>query len=386
MKRIFLFGFMMTSAATLFALSPQMTGVAKAPKPSVFQSPVFYALFAVAVLLLVFILQLAKVLSSVARDYALKQKKNFGNQAKILLALITLSVVSNSASAAESSMAARFLKQGFGDSTINGLVIIIAIELFVVLYYVSLIRSFLKKEVEEQPSKVFETKTSYFWDRLNKSVAIESEAAIMTDHNYDGIHELDNSLPPWWVYGFYLTIVFSVFYMGYYHLSGNGSVMENEYRAQMKEAEMQLAEYKLKSASLVDEGNVAVLTDAAALGAGKSIFTQYCAVCHGQAGEGLVGPNFTDKFWIHGGDVKDLFKTVKYGVQGKGMKAWQQELSPPMMAQVVSYVLSLQGTNPPNAKPAEGNLYEPAATNPADTTSANLKTDTLNNAVAAMPK
>lgn len=384
MKRIFLIGFMLVSATTLFALSPQMQGVAKTPKPSVFQSPVFYALFAVAVLLLVFILQLSKVLSTVARDYALKQRKNFGSEAKIILALITLSAFSSQATAAEGSMAASFLQEGFGNSTINGLVIIIAIELFVVLYYVSLIRSFLKKEVEEQPSKVFETKTSYFWDRLNKSVAIESEAAVMTDHDYDGIRELDNSLPPWWVYGFYLTIVFAVLYMGYYHLSGNGSVMENEYKAQMKEAEIQLAEYKLKAANMVDETNVVVLKDVDSISAGKSIYTQYCAVCHGQAGEGLVGPNFTDKFWVHGGDVKDLFKTVKYGVQGKGMKSWQQELSPPMMAQVVSYVLSLQGTNPPNQKPAEGNLYEPAAVGVSDTTSVNAKTDTLKTAVAAM--
>jgi cytochrome c oxidase cbb3-type subunit III len=314
----------------------------------------------------------------------LKQRKGFGSEAKIILALIALSTFSSQATAAESSMAASFLKEGFGNSTINGLVIIIAIELFVVLYYVSLIRSFLKKEVEEQPSKVFETKTSYFWDRLNKSVAIESEAAVMTDHDYDGIRELDNSLPPWWVYGFYLTIVFAVLYMGYYHLSGNGNVMENEYKAQMKEPEIQLAEYKLKAANMVDETNVVVLKDDAAISAGKSIYTQYCAVCHGQAGEGLVGPNFTDKFWVHGGDVKDLFKTVKYGVQGKGMKSWQQELSPPMMAQVVSYVLSLQGTNPPNQKPAEGNLYEPTAAGVSDTTSVNSKTDTLKTAVAAM--
>jgi cytochrome c oxidase cbb3-type subunit III len=357
----------MMSTSVLFALTPQMTDALKTNKPSVFQSPVFYALVAVAFLLLVFILQLSKVLTAVARNYASKQRKGFGDTAKSLLLLIGLGMFSNSTYAANGQMALDFLHDGFGNSTLNGLALIIAIELFVVLYYIMLIHSFLKKELVEAPSKVFETKTSYFWDRFNKSVALEAEAAVMTDHDYDGIRELDNSLPPWWVYGFYLTIVFSVLYMGYYHLSGNGSVMENEYKAELKQAAIQLAEYKLKAANLVDETNVVALKDDASINSGRAIYVQYCAVCHGQAGEGLVGPNFTDKFWVHGGDVKDLFKTVKYGVQGKGMKSWQQELSPPMMAQVVSYVLSLQGTNPPNAKPAEGALYEPVVA-AADTT------------------
>ena len=208
-----------------------------------------------------------------------------------------------------------------------------------------------------------------FWDKFNASVEIEKEAAILTDHDYDGIQELDNSLPPWWKYGFYFTILWSVIYLGYYHVTKTGPLSDGEYKNQIAEAEVQMAEYRKKAANLVDETTVVLLTDAGEIAKGKATFEAQCVACHGASGEGKVGPNLTDKYWKHGGDIKDLFKTVKLGVSGTGMKSWKSDLSPMAIAQVTSYILTLQGTNPAGAKAPEGALYEPgAAAAPADTT------------------
>lgn len=353
------------------AANPAVTETAK--KSSVYQNPVFYALVFVAVVLLVFILQLAKVLGSVAKNYKRGDGSAWDNLKSVILILgIGLGAsTSGFAQAATTAAAAvkeveekstvlKFLHDGFGSTPINALVVIIIIELMVLLYYLRMIKLFIEKPAVAKPYVEPERKASVFWDKFNSSVAIEKESAVMTDHDYDGIRELDNALPPWWKYGFYLTIVFSVFYLVYFHVINKGPDQLEEYAMELKEAEVQMAAYKAKSASMVDETSVVLLTDASALAEGKAHYTQFCMVCHGKSGEGLVGPNLTDNYWLHGGDVKDLFKTVKYGVQGKGMKSWQQELSPQMIAQVSSYILSLQGTNPPNAKAPEGTIYNPA--------------------------
>jgi cytochrome c oxidase cbb3-type subunit 3 len=367
MKRVFLFALVLL-AERAFSQAPAVAEKVSEPV-SVYQSPVFYALVTVAVILLVFILQLARVLSSVARNYAEKQKPNFENVFKILILGIGSLALPNAARAEAGSTSLDFLQNGFGNTTINFLVIIIVIELLVAVYYISLIRSFVKKESAALQTEEAPMRTSYFWDKFNSSVAIEQEAAVLTDHDYDGIRELDNALPPWWKYGFYLTIVFAVAYLGYYHMSANAPLSAQEYTTEMEEAKIAIAEYKKKAADLVDETSVVMLSDAAALSEGAAIFKQHCVVCHGQGGEGLVGPNLTDVNWIHGGNIKDLFKTIKYGVSGKGMKSWQQELSPQMMAKVASYIKTLAGTNPPNPKAPEGDVYVEAgaAPVPADT-------------------
>ena len=83
--------------------------------------------------------------------------------------------------------------------------------------------------------------------------------------------------------------------------------------------------------------------------------------CHGQKGEGLVGPNFADEYWIHGGGIKNVFKVIKYGVPDKGMIAWQAQLKPADMQKVGSYILTLQGTNPPNPKAPQGTIWADTA-------------------------
>ena len=198
----------------------------------------------------------------------------------------------------------------------------------------------------------------------------------MLDHDYDGIHELDNNLPPWWKYGFYLTIIWSVFYLGYYHVAG-GPLSLDEYAADMERAKAETEEYVRKNASNVDENNI-VLADAAGINEGKNIFTTNCVTCHGKNAEGTVGPNLSDEYWIHGGSLGEVFKSVKYGWPAKGMKSWSSDLTPVDMKNVVSYINSLQGSKPANAKAPEGEIYtEGANTMAVDTTAKATDSTTL---------
>ena len=196
-----------------------------------------------------------------------------------------------------------------------------------------------------------------FIHSLTQSVSIQQEDDIMLDHDFDGIRELDNKIPPWWNALFYGAIIFGIIYMIDYHVIGDGNVQENEYKQEMQAANLQL-EMLTKSGTMITEETVTVLTDASALGSGKEIFVKNCAACHGMGGEGLVGPNFTDEYWIHGGSIKNLYLTISEGVPAKGMISWKSQLNPNQMQEVGSYILSLKGTNPPNQKGPEGDKWD----------------------------
>jgi len=202
-----------------------------------------------------------------------------------------------------------------------------------------------------------------WWQQLyNKSwnlVPIEKEKDILLDHNYDGIRELDNVLPPWWVAMFWICVFYGFGYLGYYHVWDYGQGSREEYAAEMEYAEAQVAQFLSRQADQVDENNVAIVEDESKLTLGEAVYMANCAACHGQKGEGGIGPNMTDKYWIHGGDVTAIFKTIKYGVPAKGMIAWKSQLRPSDIQNVSSYILTLQGTNPPNGKEPQGELYEP---------------------------
>lgn len=186
---------------------------------------------------------------------------------------------------------------------------------------------------------------------------VESEETIVLDHNYDGIRELDNKLPPWWLYMFYMTIVFAFGYMAWYHIF-DGTSQEEEYLMEMAQAEKDIAEYKKNATDLIDASTVTLLTEAADLEAGKGHYTTSCVACHRADGGGGIGPNLTDEHWIVDGNIAGVFNVISEGGRpGKGMIAWKQDLKPLEIAQVASYVLSLQGTNPPDAKEAEGEVW-----------------------------
>lgn len=180
---------------------------------------------------------------------------------------------------------------------------------------------------------------------------------IMQDHEYDGIQELNNGMPPWLRYFFLLTIGFGVIYFFYYTILGIGDTQFEEYEKEMAVAQLLKEERMKLAANSIDENNVVFLSAEMDLIEGKSIFRENCATCHGELGGGGAGPNLTDEYWIHGGGIKNVFKTVKYGYIQKGMAPWQDKLTPLQIQKVSSYVLSLQGTNPPDALPPAGEKW-----------------------------
>lgn len=233
--------------------------------------------------------------------------------------------------------------------------------MFRTLAKVQLSRIYEEKGLEEF-KKVAKQPTQNLWTRLYKKltayVPVEKEKDIQLDHDYDGIRELDNRLPPWWLAMFYISIAFAVVYFGYYHVLDKGNDQIEAYEAEMEEAERAVAAFVSRQAEQVDESNVTMLAEAGALESGKEIFLSKCSACHGQLGEGGVGPNMTDQYWIHGGSISDVFRTIKYGVIEKGMVPWKDQLRAREIQEVSSYILTLQGTNPPNGKEPQGDLYE----------------------------
>lgn len=215
----------------------------------------------------------------------------------------------------------------------------------------------------EHPTPVVNDNEGFWtslWNRLNPTVPIAEEASIMTAHEYDGIRELDNKLPPWWLYSFYATIVFAVAYLLHFHVFNTGSLQQDEYDREVAQAKAEVEAYLASAGNTIDESNVTFSDDEQDLAIGREIFTSKCAACHGQQGEGTVGPNLTDQYWINGGDMQAIFKTVKYGVPSRGMIPWESQLTAKEIQQVSSFIYTLEGSNPPNAKEPQGELVERA--------------------------
>ncbi|MBL8000706.1 MAG: c-type cytochrome [Flavobacteriales bacterium] len=209
---------------------------------------------------------------------------------------------------------------------------------------------------------------------LTRRVSMEREQDVLMHHEYDGIRELDNVLPPWWLWLFYGTIIWSVVYLVNVHVTGVWPHQADEYAQEMEQAKADVAAYVARLGESVDENNVKLLTDAGAIGTGKGLYEANCVACHGSAAEGKtgLGPNLTDAYWIHGGGIKNVFSTIKYGVPAKGMISWKTQMKASELQAVASYVLSLQGSEPANAQPPQGDLWKeegaPAAA--ADSTAA----------------
>lgn len=250
----------------------------------------------------------------------------------------------------------------YSDILIITLIVVMIALLFAALVVNKAMKSILsvtmpevvKKEQEEKQAKAAQRKLNRAaaWNKLLGVRPMEEEKDLMIDHSYDGIVELDNPIPVWFNALFYGSIIFGFIYLLVYHVFGWGMNQDQEYLHELSIAEKAKQEYLAQAANLVDESTVEY--NAALAPAGKAIFTANCAACHGANGEGTIGPNLTDRFWIHGGEIKDIFKTVKYGVPEKGMVPWEQTLTPGQIAEVSSYIISLRDTKPANAKAAEG--------------------------------
>lgn len=366
----------LTLAGLLASILPQQAnaGNALVNGTGVSDETLFVILAAIAIFQLLAILVVAGVIKSIVQNKEVWQMR-WGKGAGIITLLLMLS-----GGSAKAASDADF------DALINmndtGFIALITLNLFLFfafLYLVSKLNGLFKILMKDEEGKVPAT----FMDKINAmltdAVPVEKEEDVLMDHEYDGIHELDNNLPPWWLYGFYFTIVFGVVYIINYHFSDNGKLMVEEYQAEMLEAEEAKAAFVSKQENIVDENNVVYLADADALAAGGKTFRLYCGPCHGETGgsmPGGVGPNLTDDYWIHGGSMNDIYKTIKYGVPEKGMVSWQAQLNPTQIQQLASYIKSLYGTNPENAKEPQGEKWEDTAADEANTpTTEEFETD-----------
>jgi cytochrome c oxidase cbb3-type subunit 3 len=211
-----------------------------------------------------------------------------------------------------------------------------------------------------------------FWQSVNASVPLTEEKSIDLGHDYDGIRELDNHLPPWWTGLFYACIIWGIGYMIMYHVTLSLPLSIEEYDNQVTEAEAAKKAFQASQpAAVIDENTLVYDANAEIIAKGKNVFvSNNCQSCHRPDGGGNgIGPNLTDDFWIHGGAIKQIFTTIKTGVPEKGMPAWGKVMSPQDVRDVTFYVMSLKGTNPPNPKAPQGTKYIPEETVPkADTT------------------
>src|SRR5690606_26369783 len=204
--------------------------------------------------------------------------------------------------------------------------------------------------------KVYAPKPSWWTrlvEKLNAAVPVEQEKNIELDHNFDGIKELDNHLPPWWKWLFYGTIGWSVIYIIVFHFMNSLPLSAEEYENEMAIAQQEAIKRKASSPQVeIDEASLQYAADPAILEKGKKVFmNNSCGACHRNDGGGnTIGPNLTDEYWLHGGDVKSIYTTIKNGVVEKGMPAWGKSMSPEDVRDVTFFVISLKGTNPENAK------------------------------------
>ncbi len=217
-----------------------------------------------------------------------------------------------------------------------------------------------KKQLEEAQSVSFADSkfAKGIMQKLTRSKSVEQESDVMLDHDYDGIKELDNVLPPWWVNLFYATIIFAAVYLLRFHVFG-GYTQDEEFKTEVELAEADILKNKANSPQEeITFDKVTLLTDAADLAQGKEIYTNSCAACHKVDGGGVVGPNLTDEYWINGGGIKNVFKLIAEGSKNNPtMVGWAKTLGTKQVQKVASYVLSLQGTKPAGGKPAEGEKW-----------------------------
>jgi cytochrome c oxidase cbb3-type subunit 3 len=268
------------------------------------------------------------------------------------------------------------------------LLTVIVIETLLIILFSWLINLFIKLSSDTNITTVVETPViekkpvNWFkniWEKMNRFKPIEEEASIDTGHSYDGIRELDNVTPPWFITAFAITIVIAMIYLYTHHISKSAPLQAEEYNIEMQNAALEKAKFLSSQTSNVDENTVKLL-GASEISAGKALFSQKCTPCHGPQGgskPGGVGPNLTDEYWIHGGSLSNIFTSIKYGWTEKGMIAWKDQLTPEQIAQLANFVKSIRGSNPPGAKDPQGEFYkEESVVKPdstiKDTTNKNL--------------
>ena len=327
---------------------------------------VFYALLAMLIILLIAIAMISGAIKRYIGSDFFKERlgkvdqdqedeSKSGGLKNLILIIIGTALISNS------SYALEFMQPG--EAGVNqpwllvetydlyALVVLNILLLGVLLYLRKLFNGFVdmvieKKEVEVDPEQAVMKKVSKM---LTDVVPIEEEETIMLHHEYDGIRELDNNLPPWWVWMFYGTIVFGIVYIFNYHILGTSDLQIAEYNKDMKQAELEKEAYRKAMSMNIDETNATVMTEASDLSKGKELFATNCVTCHAAKGEGYIGPNLTDNAWIYGYDISSIYKTIRVGSPNGKMPEHESKMNPIEIQQVASFVLSMpdaEGSEP----------------------------------------
>lgn len=285
-----------------------------------------------------------------------------------------LSVTSMGQDASATAPAKSFWDDPFNDPMLPFYTVaafLVIVFLLVIVVSILLMRTihFLIEQMERQRAeaagKVYVPSPTW-WDKitqqLNASVPVTEEKTIELDHNYDGIKELDNHLPPWWKWLFYFTIIWGAVYIFVYHFSNSLPLSREEYDNELATAAaVQQKFLASQPKATIDVSTLEYKADAAIIANGKTLFVKnVCSSCHRADGGGnAIGPNITDEYWLHGGGIKNVFNTINNGAVEKGMPAWGKTMSQVDVRDLAFFVMSLQGTKPANAKAAQGELYKP---------------------------
>lgn len=332
---------------------------------------------------------LGQVLVVLSRQVMEKNK----NAAKAITAILVMVLLfaSQGASAQDAAKGAVTEVPNYGglsSTTFYMFVTVIITEVLAVLFLAfSIRRIYTELMPAKDPAVAKKSALGEWWAAMDKkiftkAIPVEKEADILLDHDYDGIRELDNALPPWWKYGFYITIAIGLVYLLNFHVMGNGKSPSQEYVAEMEQARIQKEIFEANNKDRIDENNVP-MADAAGLARAKEIFMEpgKCNSCHGALGQGVSGPNLTDDFWIHGGSLNEVYKSIKNGYPDKGMTNWDAIYTPKEISYLASYVKSLHGTKPAGALPPQGVLYTETA-GPAQAATDTTKKATTDTAAA----
>ena len=342
----------------ILALAGAPAAIAQTTETTKTETPanaVVFVIVAIALVLAFVIWSLGNVLLTLTREMIRKRK------AVLPLTLLACFMITGLSSSAQDTekVAAAANYGGLSATTFWILMVVLFIEIATIAFLVFMIQR-VQAELDPQTAQT-QSSLATWWKKVDKklftkAVPVEREKDILIDHDYDGIRELDNSLPPWWKYGFYLTIAASAVYLFHFHVLGSGKDPHQEYIYEMERATAEVQAFKDKDPGKIDEKDLK-MPDAAGVAAGAAIFNTSCWSCHGKQLEGGAGPNLTDRYWLHKGSLTDIYMSIKHGYPEKGMQAWEKNYSPKEINQLAGYIKSMAGSNPPNAKLPEGDLF-----------------------------
>lgn len=320
-------------------------------------------LLVVMIVVLAFVIWgMGQVLTAMGRQLLEKSKASKALSVIMILGFSLLSQVTMAQDATTTSVKELPNYGGLSENTYYIFLTVLITEVIIILFLAFSIR---RMYVELLPAKVAGVKEksqlASWWSGLDKkiftkAVPVEKEADVLLDHDYDGIKELDNSLPPWWKYGFYITIAVAFVYILNFHVFGVGLNPTQEYNAELESARIKKEIYDANNKDKIDESHVP-MASADGILAGKNLFEANCVACHLKDGGGNVGPNLTDDYWLHKGSLNDIYHTIKFGYPDKGMQSWSSQFTPKQISYLASYIKSLRGTKPATPKAQQGEFY-----------------------------